>query len=113
MRKPGSPGYLVFRLLFLTLAAASAWPQALSQAELITAAGRTFAFSTFRGKESATQSAQEIVGIGEVLWRTLRADGRRGDYFGKYEVIRALDPALKERLSADILCSVPERTWTR
>jgi hypothetical protein len=96
-----------FCLLLLTLAAAPAWPQQLAQDELVTTAGRTFSFQTFHGKDSVIQSAEEIVGIGGVLWRTLRVDGKRGTYFGKYEVIRAFDPAATGLLGADIMVFDP------
>jgi hypothetical protein len=92
-----------FFCLLLTLAAAAAWPQELAKDELGTTARRTFSFRTFYGPQSVTQSAEEIVGIGKVLWRTLSTDGTRGNYFGKYEVIRAFDPSQTRLLGADII----------
>jgi hypothetical protein len=43
------------------------------------------------------------VEIGKVLWRTLSVDGTRGNYFGKYEVIRAFDPSQIRLFGADII----------
>ena len=92
-----------FCLLLMTLAAFSAWPQELAKDELGTTAGRTFSFQTFHGPQSITQSAEQIVGIGKVLWRPLRTGGTRGSYFGKYEVIRVFDPSQTRLLGADII----------
>jgi len=92
-----------FFFLLLTLAAAAALPQQLARDELGTTAGRTFSFKTFRGPQSITQSAEQIVDIGKVLWRTLSADGTRGNYFGKYELIRVFDPSQTRLLGADII----------
>jgi hypothetical protein len=92
-----------FCLLLMTFAAFSAWPQELAKDELGTTAGRTFSFQSFHGPQSITQSAEQIVGIGKVLWRTLRTGGARGSYFGKYEVIRVFDPSQTRLLGADII----------
>src|SRR5258706_11409867 len=92
-----------FCLVILALATAPAWPQQLAQDELGTTAGRAFSFQTFQGRDSVIQSAQEIVGIGEVLWRTLRINGKHGTYFRKYEVFRAFDPPPTSLLGADII----------
>lgn len=92
-----------FCLLLLALAAAPAWPQELAQDELSTTAGRAFSFQTFHGTETVTQSVGDVVGIGEVLWRTLRVNGTRGTYFGKYEVIRSFDPSQTRLFGADII----------
>jgi hypothetical protein len=90
-------------ILALTLAATTAWPQELAKDELSRAADRTFSFKTFHGPQSITQSADEIVGIGEVLGKAIRAGGARGSYFGKYEAIRVFDPSQTRLLGADII----------
>ncbi len=89
--------------LLLSLAAATGWPQELNEVELGMTAGRVYAFESFAGPPSVVESVEEIVGIGEVLARTLNASGGRGDYFGKYRVIRAFDPSETSLLSADIV----------
>ena len=89
--------------LLLTLSAVAAWPKELAKEELRTTAGRAFSFQDFRGPPSVTQSASEIVGIGKVLGRSLRASSTRGSYFGKYEAIRAFDPSQTRLLGADII----------
>jgi hypothetical protein len=92
-----------FFCFLLTIAAVAAWPQELAKDELGTAAGRTFSFQTFQGPQPITQSAEEIVGIGKVLWRTLSTNGTHGNYFGKYEVIRVFEPFQTRLLGADII----------
>jgi Borrelia P83/100 protein len=90
-------------ILALTLAATTAWPQELAKDELSKAADRAFSFTSFHGPQSITQSADEIVGIGEVLGKAIRAGGARGSYFGKYEAIRVFDPSQTRLLGADII----------
>jgi len=97
----GCTGLLVPMLL--CLAAAGAWSQQVNAGELDTTAGRSFQFQNYAGPQPVVQSIDQIVGIGEVLSRHLRAGGSRGDYFGKYTVIRAFQPSETTRLSADII----------
>ncbi|MGA2379947.1 MAG: P83/100 family protein [Spirochaetia bacterium] len=71
--------------------------------ELDTTAGRSFRFQSYAGPEPVVESIHQIAGIGEVLSRNLLAGGSRGDYFGKYTVIRAFQPSDTARLSADVI----------
>jgi len=87
----------------LTLVAVTGWSQELDRDELNTTAGRAFAFANFTGPQPVVETAARIKGIGVVLGRTLRAGSGRGSYFGKYDVIRAFDPAQTSLLSADII----------
>ncbi|HUJ76410.1 MAG TPA: P83/100 family protein [bacterium] len=93
-------------MLFLCLAAAGAWAQQVDTAELGSTAGRTFNFESYTGPQPVVETVPEISGIGEVLSRSLRADGTRGDYFGKYSVIRAFQPG-QTLLGADIIVLSP------
>ena len=89
--------------LLLCLAAAGGWSQQLNVDELGTTAGRSFPFESYTGPQPVVQSVPQIAGIGEVLSRGLESGGTRGDYFGKYSVIRAFQPADTSLLSADII----------
>jgi hypothetical protein len=90
-------------MAILLLAAAPGWPQALDVAELDSTSGRAYAFESFTGPTAVVETVDDIVGVGKVLARNLAASGSRGDYFGKYQVIRAYDPAATSLLSADII----------
>jgi hypothetical protein len=89
--------------LLLCLAAAGGWSQQLDVNELDTTAGRSFPFESYTGPQPVVQSVPQIAGIGEVLSRGLESGGTSGDYFGKYSVIRAFQPADTTLLSADII----------
>jgi hypothetical protein len=96
--------------LFLCLASALSWAQRLNVSELDTTAGRTFHFQNYTGPQAVVETIRQISGIGEVLSRNLRAGGTRGDYFGKYTVIRAYQPAETSLLSADLIVLGPRST---
>ncbi len=101
------PGALVILLaLPLLLVTGAVWPQQLDVAELDTTANRTFRFQSYDGLPPVIQSVKQIEGIGEVLSRGLKA-GLRGDYFGKYSVIRAWQPSDTTLRSADIIVFGP------
>lgn len=89
--------------LLLCLAAAGGWSQQLDVDELDTTAGRSFPFESYTGPQPVVQSVPQIAGIGEVLSRGLESGGTSGDYFGKYSVVRAFQPADTSLLSADII----------
>ena len=89
--------------LLLCLAVAGGWSQQVDVMELDTTAGRSFRFQSYVGPEPVFESIQQIAGIGEVLSRNLLAGGDRGDYFGKYTVIRVFQPSDTARLSADVI----------
>jgi hypothetical protein len=99
---------LVFLLVVpLLLVTGAAWPQQLDERELDTTATHTFRFQRYEGRPPIIQSVEQIEGIGEVLSRGLRA-GLRGNYFGKYSVIRAWQPSDTTLLGADIIVFGPQ-----
>lgn len=89
--------------LFLVFVASGVWAQQLDVQELRTTADRSFHFQNYEGREPVIESIEQIAGIGGVLSRSLQADRGRGDYFGKYSVIRAYQPFGTTLLSADII----------
>lgn len=86
--------------VLLALAASGGWSQQLDVKELDTTAGRSFRFLSYTGSPPVVESVRQITGIGEVL-------NSRGDYYGKYTVIRAFQPSDTALLSADILVFGP------
>ncbi len=101
-------GVIPFIALLLSLAAAPGWPQELARGELDTTAGRVFVFESFTGRAPIVESVPQIKAIGAVMARALVANGSRGSYFGKYDVVRAFDPAQLNLLSADIIVFRPD-----
>jgi hypothetical protein len=95
------------RFLLLACVAAvavcSVWSQNVDERELKSVGEPDIVFESYTGAHSVFDTAEEIVGIGRALALSLRADGRRGEFFGLYSVIRAVDPAETRKLNADLI----------
>jgi hypothetical protein len=90
-------------VLAASLVAMAAWAQNVDERELRSVGTPDIVFESYTGAHAAVDTAEEIVGIGKALAESLRADGRRGDFYGLFSVIRAVDPTEKQKLDADII----------
>lgn len=89
--------------LAATVVAFVAWSQSVDEQELKSVGERDIVFESYTGTHPVVDTAEEIVAIGRSLALALRAAGSRGDFYGMYSVIRAVDPAETRKLDADII----------
>lgn len=105
MNTHGSPFSVFTRKALLSLlVAALAIPLAaldVAEDELRRVEGADIQFVNFEGPVESPQSLAQITGIGEYL-------AEHGTYFGRYRLIRAVDPSVSVGLDADILYILPE-----
>lgn len=94
------------------LLAQEAGDLSVSSSELQSASGADLVFINYEGPQSRVETAAEITAIGAGLGASMPKDGsgqvlRRGD-LARYAVIRAVDPAVKDGLEADIIVIGPD-----
>lgn len=90
-------------VLAVLLLAAVGWSQTLDEQELRSVRDRTITFESYTGPHAVFDTADEIVGIGRALAVSRAARETRGDYYGLYSVIRAVDPTERQKLDADLI----------
>ncbi|TVQ39319.1 MAG: hypothetical protein EA384_06720 [Spirochaetaceae bacterium] len=64
---------------------------------------RTVEFENYQGPYERVDTIEAIRGIGVALAAGPRAAGETADYFARYQIIRAVDPDVRQGLDADIL----------
>ena len=75
----------------------------VDEAEISTAEGRSIEFINYVGPHDRIDSAEEIREIGRAMGKAIAAGALRAGEAGRYLIIHAVDPSLKEGLDADIL----------
>lgn len=75
----------------------------VDEGEISTVEGRTIEFINYVGPHDRIDSAEEIREIGRAMGRAIAAGAPRAGTVGRYLVIHAVDPALRQGLDADIL----------
>lgn len=94
------------RILAFVLALAvmaPAFAQSVAEDELGSVAGRAVEFINYVGPHDRIESAAEIRAIGQRLGRAVAAGAVRAGEAGRYQVIHAVDPSVREGFDADII----------
>lgn len=94
------------RILAFVLALAvmaPAFAQSVAEDELGSVAGRAVEFINYVGPHDRIETAAEIRAIGQRLGRAVAAGAVRAGEAGRYQVIHAVDPSVREGFDADII----------
>lgn len=82
---------------------AQSFAQNVDRPELSSVGGKTVEFINYEGPHSVVESAESIRSIGSALGSVIASGAARAGEAGRYLVIHAVDPSVKEGLDADIL----------
>ena len=95
-------------ILFFFTAALSLFALEVNSDELSRGKYGDISFTNYGGPHDEIDTVEEIIGIGEYLGnQLLLEDQERGDYRGKYRVIRVVSPEIESGLDADIFIILP------
>ncbi len=90
-------------VLLLGLAASPLWSVDVDREELESQIDREIEFQNYEGPQEEIDTAEAIAGIGSALASPPLLPGEARDYFDRYRILHAVDPAQEEGLDADIL----------
>lgn len=94
------------RILAFVLALAimaPAFAQSVAEDELSSVAGRAVEFINYVGPHDRIETVAEIRAIGQSLGRAVAAGAVRAGEAGRYQVIHAVDPSVRDGFDADII----------
>ncbi len=95
-------------LVLLACAALPALALEVDKAEIESAKDAPVTFVNYEGPQSRIDSLADIKGIGASLGAAIRGGAAKAGGGGRYRVVRAVDPSVKEGLDADIILLAPD-----